>query len=198
MTTPSEEQAHEPLVFSLEEPIQVKAPPDRIECVAGLESFTNLIKKIHLLWGTRELDKLIQGLFMDSRDGARQGFPPPVAQELMFLAECNKMVRAFESAQKLGINVTDALRIVEAGDQAFETGGSPWNDPSASMDGSSREDSKHRESHRKSTLQGGIAVEPIKLDPVKQGLGPVFWLCVILGVLAVAQFVVIPYFGHVK
>lgn len=195
MTTPSEEQAHEPLVFSLEEPIKVSAPPDRIECVAALESFTNLVKKIHVLWGTRELDKLIQGLFMDSRDGARQGFPPPVAQELLFLADCNKMVRAIDSAQKLGISVTDAHRMVEAGDQAFVTGGSPWNDPSASMDGSSREDSKHQ---RKSALQHAIPVQSMELEQVKRGPGPVFWLCVVLGILAVVQFVVIPYFGHAK
>jgi hypothetical protein len=187
MTTSKEEQAHEPLVFSLEEPVEVKSAPNRIECVADLESFTNLVKKINVMWGTRELDKLIQGLFMDSRDGARQGFPPPVAQELMFLSECNKMVRAIETAQKLGINVTDAHRMVEAGDQAFVTGGSPWNDPSASMDGSSREDSKHRETHRKSTLHHGIPVQSLGLEPVKPSKGPIFWLCVALIIGALIQ-----------
>jgi len=189
MTTPSEEQAHEPLVFSLEEPIVVKAPPGRVECPAALETFTNLVKKITLMWGTRELDKFIQSLFMDSRDGARQGFPPPVAQELLFLAECNKMVRALESAQKLGINVKDAHRMVEAGDQAFVSGGSPWNDPSASMDGASREDSKHRETQRKSTLHHGIpVVKSAELEQVKGGTkGPLFWLCVVLIIGAMIQ-----------
>ena len=148
----------------------------------------NLMKKITLMWGTRDLDKFIQSLFMDSRDGARQGFPPPVAAELMFLGEVNKMVRALDSASKLGISVTEAHRIVDAGDQAFVTTGSPWDDPSASMDGLAHEDSQHHETKRKSGGNLGVPVQSLDLVPAKSaGKGAVFWICLALIALAVIQ-----------
>ena len=79
--------------------------------------------------------------------------------------------------------------MVEAGDQAFVSGGSPWTDPSASMDGASREDSKHRETQRKSTLHHGIpVVKSAELEQVKGGSrGLVFWLFVVLAVGAMIQ-----------
>ena len=196
MTTSSDGKAHEPLVFSLEEPAEVKPPAGRIEAVAALESMANLLKKITLMWGTRELDKFIQSLFMDSRDGARQGFPQAVAQELLFVAECNKMVRAVDTAEKLGISLTDAHRMVDSGDQAFVTGGSPWDDPSAAMDGSSRDESAHREKNRKSSLHQPIPVQSLNLGQAKsEGKGPVFWLCVVLIALALIQFGM-QFYGH--
>ena len=198
MTTPSEGQSREAWAFSMQEPIgagaKPKSPAPDVECVAALESMGNLLKKITMIWGTRELDKLIQGLFMDSRDGARQGFPQPVAQELMFLAECNKMVRAIESAQSLGISVTEAHRMVDAGDQAVVTGGSsPWNDPSSSKDTLSRDNSQRKPNSSRSSAQ------PAARASGKEGSGKglFFWIFMIIAILVAAQ-IGMKLFAHLK
>lgn len=171
MATPSEEQG------------------SRIECTAALEAMSNLLKKVTLMWGTRELDKFIQSLFMDSRDGQRQGFPQSVAQELMFLAECNKMVRAIDFAKSMGLNVAEAHRMIDAGDQAAVTGGSPWNDPASSKDtvsrGASQQSRPAPSSPRPAPPSAGDS----------GGKGIFFWIFMTIVVLVAAQFGM-KYFGH--
>lgn len=93
-----------------------------------LEAFPHLLKKITAMWGTWELDVFIHNLILDSRGGSRAGFPMDAAADLMFLAQCNKMVRALDLAKKLSIRLDEAYRNVEAGDQARE-GGDLWIDP---------------------------------------------------------------------
>lgn len=162
----------------------------RIECTAALETMSNLLKKVTLMWGTRELDKFIQSLFMDSRDGKRQGFPQPVAQELMFLAECNKMVRAMDFAKSMGLNVSEAHRMIDAGDQAAATGGSsPWNDPASSKDTVSRATAQQH----KPASSPQSSVRPSSGD--SGGKGIFFWIFMTIVVLVAAQFGM-KYFGQ--
>ena len=102
---------------------------------AALEAFPNVLKKIASLWGTRELDKLIMEMIMDSREGTRQGFPVDAADELMFLEGCNQYVRALEISKNMNIDVKKAMNMVVSGDQAHKTV-DPWNDPTISKDAS--------------------------------------------------------------
>lgn len=102
---------------------------------AALEGFPKVLNKISGLWGTRELDKLILELIMDSREGTRQGFPVDVGDELLFLEGCNKYVRALDIADHMKISVKKAFQMVDSGDQAHMAT-DPWNDPSVSKDAS--------------------------------------------------------------
>lgn len=53
----------------------------------GVEkNYPRVFEKIHLLWGTPELDPYLNDLIMDSRGGQRQGFPPNVASEILRLS----------------------------------------------------------------------------------------------------------------
>lgn len=83
----------------------------------ALEAIVHLQKKICLMWGSAELDVFIGRLIMDSRDGQRQGLPVSVGDELMFLAEVNKIVRAIDMVRAQKVPFRDALRAVEEGDQ---------------------------------------------------------------------------------
>ena len=94
---------------------------------AALERFPNVLNKVSGLWGTRDLDKLIDELIMDSREGSRQGFPVEVAEELLLLGGVNKYVRALEIADHMHIDVKKALQMVNSGDQAHISS-DPWND----------------------------------------------------------------------
>ena len=89
------------------------------------------------MWKTRELDVFIHRLILDSRDGARQGFPMTVAHEMLFLAETNRILRAMDAAQQLQIKLSEAYKLVMEGDKASQANG-PWDDPSVSRDSASR------------------------------------------------------------
>lgn len=47
--------------------------------------FPHIAQKLTSLWGTREIDRYMDSLLIDSR-GDRQGFPEEVLEELVFLA----------------------------------------------------------------------------------------------------------------
>lgn len=87
------------------------------ECRAALESIAHLMAKICSIWGTAELDTYLSGLLMDARDGARRGLPVPVAEEVLFLAQTNKLIRAMDLAQRNKLSLRDAFRMVDEGDQ---------------------------------------------------------------------------------
>ena len=70
------------------------------------------------MWGSSDLDVFIRGLFMDSRDGERRGLPAAVAAELMFLAKTNKVLRALDAVDKLGLSFQEAHRLIDEGDEA--------------------------------------------------------------------------------
>ena len=118
-------------------------PPSDVqpEYQAAIEGFPRIIEKVRLMWKTRELDVFIHRLILDSRDGARQGFPMAVAHEMMFLAETNRIVRAIDAAQSLQIKLSEAYKMVVAGDEAAMSTDA-WSDPAVSRDTSSRRNSR--------------------------------------------------------
>jgi hypothetical protein len=83
-----------------------------------------------LLWKTNELDIFVQELLMDTRDGTRQGLPPEAAEELLFVARINLMVRAMDLAPTLHLDIQETCnRIIAADRQAKGTPGAiadPW------------------------------------------------------------------------
>lgn len=91
--------------------------PEPAHEAAALESIAHLKQKVCLMWGSPELDIFISRLIMDSRDGQRKGLPMPVAAELLFLAQINKLIRAIDLARKQKINLQEAYRAVDNGDQ---------------------------------------------------------------------------------
>jgi len=98
-----------------------------------LEAFPHLLKRIGAMWGTWELDVFIHSLLMDSREGSRAGFPMEAAADLMFLAKCNKMVRALDLAKKSGLKLDEAYRNIDTADHERE-GGGLWTDPTVAKD----------------------------------------------------------------
>jgi hypothetical protein len=83
----------------------------------ALEAIEHLQKKICLMWGSPELDVFISRLIMDSRDGQRQGLPMAIGAELLFLAQINKIIRAIALLGKQNVNLKEAYRLVDEGDQ---------------------------------------------------------------------------------
>lgn len=92
--------------------------PGLVVCTAALESITHVRKEIESMWGSPDLDLYIFSLFADSRDGARKGLPLEVADELAFLAEINKTIRALDAAFQLQISLPEAYRLINEGDQS--------------------------------------------------------------------------------
>jgi len=47
------------------------------------KQYPHIGDKINALWGTAECRKMLVSLLSDSRDGAREGFPPAIAKEIL-------------------------------------------------------------------------------------------------------------------
>lgn len=95
-----------------------QAPASQTECRAALEDISHLTRKICSIWGTAELDTFLSTLFMDSRDGSRRGLPVAVAEEVLFLAQTNKLIRAMALQKVQEMSLREAYRLVDQGDQA--------------------------------------------------------------------------------
>lgn len=158
---------------------------------AALEGFPKVLNKIAGLWGTRELDKLILELIMDTREGTRQGFPVEVGDELLFLEECNKYVRALDISERMNIGLKKALQMVESGDQAHLTT-DPWNDPSVSKDAAF---------HAKKAPTKSSSPPPYKLEEQrlygedtqkKSSSNTLLWIVILAIVLAMAAKFLLP------
>ena len=63
----------------------------------------HLVERICLLWGNAECEPYLNGLLLDSRDGARRGLPWEAAQDLMFLAELSMAKRALHASEITGV-----------------------------------------------------------------------------------------------
>jgi hypothetical protein len=87
------------------------------EGITALERIGHLTPKICALWGTAEFNVFFGKLLLDSRDGTRQGLPAEVATELAFLAETNKILRAINVSEQLGLKFDEAFRRVDTEDQ---------------------------------------------------------------------------------
>ncbi len=151
------------------------------ESLSALDKFPGVLNKISLMWGTRELDKFIHKLIMDSRDGTRQGFPMAAAEELLFLSECNKIIRAIDAAAKLNITLKEAYRMIDSGDQAHMTSASPWGDPSVTKDAAYNQDSPRY----KSSASTSASTVPSNASPIKKS--PLFWIIAGLVALIIAR-----------
>lgn len=104
---------------------------------SAVERIGHIQQKVCMMWRSPELDTYLNALLMDSRDGQRQGFPIEVTQDLLFLTEFNKYVRAIDLARKLNIPLRDAYQKVDTEDRAKT--GSGLDDPMSSGDSYSRE-----------------------------------------------------------
>ena len=105
--------------------------PEAIDVRADIEAMPRLQSRICGIWGTQELDAFLSSLVMDSRDGARAGFPVEVAAELLFLTELNKMVRAYDFAKMNSMNINAAFKAVDQGDVARHKH-DVWDNPNSS------------------------------------------------------------------
>jgi hypothetical protein len=103
-------------------PVGVAAPgaavPAVVVSIAALESVGHLQEKVERMWGSPELDVFIRTLFMNSRDGERQGLPLEIAAELAFLAKLNRVIRALDAARRLSVSLDEAFRLIDEGDQS--------------------------------------------------------------------------------
>jgi hypothetical protein len=118
--------------------------PNRVEIQAGLEAMPHLLSKIQQLWKTRELNTFITGLFMDTRDGSRAGFPKEVVVELAFLSELNLLLRAAEAAPLLRLSLPETIELLGRGDLVAMGHLSPSSDVWGANVSHKRNDLPHR------------------------------------------------------
>lgn len=90
-------------------------------------------------WGTGEFEPFIASLMMDSRDGARQGLPWDVAQELLFLLEISIAKRAIVAAQTTGLPYRQVFQSMrnnaeEAAKNASTAASNAWSNPALNND----------------------------------------------------------------
>ncbi len=80
--------------------------PHRLE-----QDFSRIFNKVLELWGTEQLDELLNGLFIDDK-GGRQGFPPEVMREIFALSRLNDELLAAK-AQRSPWETENARRGIE-------------------------------------------------------------------------------------
>ena len=73
------------------------------------------------MWGGVGFDTYINSLVMDSRGGERKGLPMAVGAELLWLQDVNKLRRALEIQERLGISLRDAHAKVQMEDDAIKS-----------------------------------------------------------------------------
>lgn len=61
-------------------------PRVMVQTSASLESMPRVATQISLLWGTEECDRYLRELLVDTSRDDRQGFPPEIFDELLFLS----------------------------------------------------------------------------------------------------------------
>lgn len=100
----------------VESPASAPQAPATIDTRAALEAMPHLLKQIQSLWLSRDLNTFIAQLFLDSRDGARNGFPVEATRELLLLSRINQQLRAEETASLLGLSLVEASDLIARGD----------------------------------------------------------------------------------
>ena len=103
-----------------------------INSPAALEALPHICKRVCMIWGSLEFDAYINSLVMDSRDGERKGLPMAVGAELLWLQDVNKLRRALDIQERLGIGLRDAYAKVQMEDDALKGAESKdaWGKPS--------------------------------------------------------------------
>ena len=76
----------------------MSGPSNTVGASAIEAQFPRIAQSIMLMWGHPELDRFFAKLTVDDR-GDRQGFPPEVMSELMFLARLHGIAYPFEAAK---------------------------------------------------------------------------------------------------
>ena len=61
-----------------------KGPAQKLEVRSALEDYPRICARVQQLWGTAECEGYLNTLVIDTR-GNRQGFPPPMMEELLYL-----------------------------------------------------------------------------------------------------------------
>lgn len=101
-----------------------------VACKAAIEDLPHLAEKMCQLWRSSDLDDFVHGVLLDSREGKRRGLPPEVAQEMVFVARLNNMVRAMDASPLVPVTVDAAGQIVVAEGaakrDAADVGAIPW------------------------------------------------------------------------
>lgn len=86
-------------------------------------------------WGTGDFEPFIASLMMDTRDGARQGLPWDVAQELLFLLEISIAKRAIVAAQTTGMPYRQVFQSMRNNaEEAAKNTSNAWSNPTLSND----------------------------------------------------------------
>lgn len=86
-------------------------------------------------WATPEFEPFIASLMMDSRDGARQGLPWDVAQELLFLLEISIAKRAIVAAQTTGMPYRQVFQSMRNNaEEAAKNTANAWSNPTLNND----------------------------------------------------------------
>ncbi len=86
--------------------------------ISPLEGMPRLRDRVCGAWGTAKFAPLLAELIVDARGGTRQGLPPDVADEILFLGELDKTLRCMRRAEELQIDYAKAYRLVDHEDQA--------------------------------------------------------------------------------
>jgi hypothetical protein len=66
-----------------------KGPPQKIEVRCALEEYPRICARVQQLWGSTECEPYLNTLVIDTR-GNRQGFPPPMMEELLYLGRLSR------------------------------------------------------------------------------------------------------------
>ena len=61
-----------------------KGPAQKLDVHCALEGYPRISNRVQQLWGTAECEAYLNTLVIDTR-GNRQGFPPPMMEELLYL-----------------------------------------------------------------------------------------------------------------
>jgi hypothetical protein len=86
-------------------------------------------------WATSDFEPFVASLMMDSRDGARQGLPWDVAQELLFLLEISIAKRAIVAAQTTGVPYRQVFQSMRNNaEEAAKNTGNAWSNPTLNND----------------------------------------------------------------
>lgn len=65
----------------------------------SLLDYPHVMERLVELWGRAECETYLRALLTDTRDGEREGFPPPVIEEILLLTGVHRRRRQAEEGQ---------------------------------------------------------------------------------------------------
>ncbi len=66
-----------------------KGPAQKVEVRCALEDYPRICNRVQQLWGSTDCEAYLNTLVIDTR-GNRQGFPPPMMEELLYLGRLSR------------------------------------------------------------------------------------------------------------